>query len=370
MKRLTGWILLIVLLLAAVPACAVDNSHSFNFDLTVNGEHEAHVNPGQVVTVMFTLERTDSTDPYTMYAMQNEIKYDDTFVQLVENGSIVNASIETRDIALRGGRREFYMNYVSFADGEQWNAKQIIGTFQVQINGTSGATILSNENYKVSLRDGSDVYAAQAEDLTLIVSADCIVHFETNGGSEMEDATVLYGELLERPEDPVRAGYHVEGWYTDIDLTQLWDFETMPVESNMTLYAKWAEGDPAPEGLWSKIVDWFKNLFGGIDLSGIGGALAGVGKGLLIGLPILLLLLLLLLLLFRRKCKVIFIVNGGAAIDPVKVKRGEKLENLPIPVRGYSIFCGWYKDDRFTDPWYAGVDKVTKRKTKLYAKWL
>ena len=67
---------------------------------------------------------------------------------------------------------------------------------------------------------------------------------------------------------------------------------------------------------------------------------------------------------------VIFVTNGGAPIDPIKVKRGAKLENLPVPVRGYSIFCGWYKDERFTDPWYAGVDKVTKRRTKLYAKWL
>ena len=80
--------------------------------------------------------------------------------------------------------------------------------------------------------------------------------------------------------------------------------------------------------------------------------------------------------IFARYCnisaigKVIFVTNGGAPIDPIKVKRGDKLENLPVPVRGYSIFCGWYKDERFTDPWYAGVDKVTKRKTKLYAKWL
>ena len=41
-----------------------------------------------------------------------------------------------------------------------------------------------------------------------------------------------------------------------------------------------------------------------------------------------------------------------------------------MPVRGYSVFCGWYKDAAMTDPWYAGVDKVKKRKTKLYAKWL
>lgn len=369
MKRLTGWILLIVLLLAAVPAYAVDNSRSFNFDLSVNGQHEVQVTPGEIVTVMFTLERTDSGDPYTMYAMQNEIRYDDTFVQLVENGSIVSAGIETRDIALRGSGREFYMNYVSFADGEQWNARQIIGTFQVQVNGTSGATVLSNENFKVSLRDGSDVYAAQAEDLTLIVSGDCIVHFETNGGSAVEDLSVLYGELIPRPEDPVREGYWLEGWYTDIDLTQAWDFETMPVQSNLTLYAKWTEGEPEPESIWAQIGDLIRKLLERIMLLLENVSLGGLGKYLIWILPALLVLLI-LLLLTRRKCRVIFVTNGGAPIDPMKVKKGRTLSNLPIPVRGYSMFCGWYKDEKLTDPWYAGVDKVKKRKTRLYAKWM
>ena len=61
MKRFTGWLLLIVLLVGvALPAYAVDNSRSFNFDLSVNGEHEVHVVPGEVVTVMFKLSRVDS----------------------------------------------------------------------------------------------------------------------------------------------------------------------------------------------------------------------------------------------------------------------------------------------------------------------
>lgn len=379
MKRFACLVFSCVLMLAALcpAALAVDESRSYTFDLAVNGSNEVHVNPGDIVTVVFTLRRTDSGDPYTMYAMQNEIRYDDEFVRPVENGVIVNSSVQNQDIALRGGDRAFYMNYVSFADGEEWNANQLVGTFQLEVLGTAGATVLKNENCLVSLRDGSDSYASEVNDLTLIVSSDCIVHFETNGGTVLDDINVLYGEMIPRPEDPVREGYHLEGWYSDIDLTQAWDFETMPVQSNMTLYAKWAEGDPEPDSIWTIIGNWFRNLFDSIgellddfDLSGLGDWIGGVGKYLLLAIPGLLILLLLILLLCRRKRKVIFVTNGGAPIDPIKVKRGDKLENLPVPVRGYSIFCGWYKDERFTDPWYAGVDKVTKRKTKLYAKWL
>ena len=372
MKRLSCWFFICILALTMLcpSALAVDNSRSYTFDLSVNGSSEVHVNPGDIVTVVFALKRTDSGDPYTMYAMQNEIRYDDEFVRPVENGSVVTASVEHQDIALRGGDRAFYMNYVSFADGEEWIANQLVGTFQLEILGTAGATVLKNENCLVSLRDGSDAYASTANDLTLIVSGDCIVHFETNGGTLLDDRTVLYGEYMEAPEDPVREGYRLEGWYSDIDLTQLWDFATMPVERNMTLYAKWAEGEPESESIWAVIGGCFEDLLSGIDLSGLGSAIAGAGACLLAGLIGLLLLILLILLLCRRKCRVIFVTNGGAPIEAIKVKRGAKLENLPIPVRGYSIFCGWYKDERFTDPWYAGVDKVSRRKTKLYAKWL
>lgn len=139
--------------------------------------------PGDVVTVVFTLRRNDSGEAYTMFGMQNEIAYDENFVKPVENGSVVNADVRTQDIALRGGGREFYMNYVSFADGVEWNATQIVGTFQLEIIGTSGVTILSNQNYKVSLRDGSDAYQADCQDLRLIVSNECEVSFETNGGT-------------------------------------------------------------------------------------------------------------------------------------------------------------------------------------------
>lgn len=366
MKRIIGWILFLVVLFSGT-AFAVDNSRSYVFDLAANGKHEINVMPGDVITVVFTLQRTDSAEPYTMYAVQNEIRYDDSFVEILPNGSIVSPEVETRDLGLIDGDRTFYMNYVSFADGIEWNASQLVGTFQVKINGTSGATVLSNENYKVSLRDGSDIYEASSNDLTLIVSSDCLVRFETNGGSGTSDTTVVYGELLPRPADPMRDGYLLEGWYTDIDLTQAWDFDSMTVTSNMTLYAKWSEQPVEPEqddNLWTKIVDWLKNLFANIDTE-------NWIRYLMIGIPVLAALMLFWLLIFPlRRRKVIFITNGGAPIDPIKVKRGQTLKNLPVPVRGYSMFCGWYKDEKLTDPWYADVDKIKKRKTKLYAKWL
>lgn len=362
MKRFIAGFLLLALLLSAQTALAVNQKRNYTFDLNVNGQHEVRVQKGDVITVVFTLQRTDSTSAYTMYAMQNEIRYDDEFVRIIEDGSIVSADVRTKDVPLIDGSREFYMNYVSFADGVQWKANQLVGTFQMEILADTGISKLTNENYKVSIRDGSDAYQATANDLTLIVSDECVVSFETNGGTPIEDITVLYGEKLARPEEPVKSGWHVAGWYRDIDLTQEWNFDEDTVDSNMTLYAKWAEGDPQ-RNIFANAWNWIRNLF-----AGLGDCLSAWWPWWLL-LPGALLLLLILLLLFRRGCRVIFETNGGAPIDAVRVKKNDTLDNLPVPVRGYSTFSGWYKDQALTDPWYAGVDKVKKRKTILYAKW-
>ncbi len=108
----------------------------------------------------------------------------------------------------------------------------------------------------ISLPDGSGSYGSTSNELLLILSTNCTVRFQTNGGTPLEPVTAIFGELLTRPADPIREGYHLVGWYRDILLTEEWDFEQDTVQGNMTLYAKWEAGDPPstePEstpGLW------------------------------------------------------------------------------------------------------------------------
>lgn len=63
----------------------------------------------------------------------------------------------------------------------------------------------------------------------------------------MDDVTAVLGEKLQKPEDPVRESYYLEAWCTDMDLNNAWDFSEDTVKGNMTLYAKWAEGEPQSE---------------------------------------------------------------------------------------------------------------------------
>lgn len=74
------------------------------------------------------------------------------------------------------------------------------------------------------------------------------IRFDSNGGSQVEDQVVEAGKLAERPEDPTRSGYRFDGWYSDGELKEKYDF-SKPVSADLTLYAKWTgTGDDNSSG--------------------------------------------------------------------------------------------------------------------------
>ena len=51
--------------------------------------------------------------------------------------------------------------------------------------------------------------------------------------------TVYLGGLITEPAEPVRTGYVFDGWYTEPECTNYWDFVNDKVTGNTTLYADW-----------------------------------------------------------------------------------------------------------------------------------
>ncbi len=71
------------------------------------------------------------------------------------------------------------------------------------------------------------------------------VTFDSQGGSDTDSVQVSRNQTVAKPDDPVRDGYRFDGWYTDPEGTQSYDFETNVTQS-FTLYAKWT----AQESEW------------------------------------------------------------------------------------------------------------------------
>lgn len=249
--------IILLISVSVIPVFATDESMSFLFELTVDGRDEIEVEQGDVITVAFKLYRTDLSEQYTMYAMQNEIRYDSTFFELVEDSVILNQGVVSTDIAMVDQYREFYMNYLSMSGGEQWDPSVLVGSLQLRVIGEAGVTTISNQDYLISNQDGTDRYLCEAANLTVVLSTECMVSFETNGGSEIPSVTVQFGEKLNPPDIPVREGYDFAGWYKDIHLREEWDFENDVVEGNMRLYAKWTTAVASEEAESNELYFWY-----------------------------------------------------------------------------------------------------------------
>ena len=250
-KRKYRRILTILVLLGIAVGCALgisaSNDQTFHFSLQVDGGSEKKVSTGDIITVMFTLERTDSEMPYTQYAMQNEIVYDSTFFSFVEDSFFVKDTIVSNRVSADPFEERVYMNYLSLSGGTSWNAKTTIGSFQLRVTGKSGSARISNQNCSVSRADGSSSYAYTTQDILIVVSDECCITFDTRDGRSATSKNVHRNAAIPMPADPVRDGYLFTGWYTDRDCTIRWTGNT--AEYNLRLYAGWKKDDGSGVGV-------------------------------------------------------------------------------------------------------------------------
>ncbi len=100
----------------------------------------------------------------------------------------------------------------------------------------------------------------------LIKPANPKVTFDSKGGSDVAAKPVKNGDAISAPDAPTKDGYVFAGWYTDVALTQKYDFNTA-IMDNMTLYAKWIPGGPC--GVGGKLT-WKLDDNGTLTISGSG----------------------------------------------------------------------------------------------------
>lgn len=133
------------------------------------------------------------------------------------------------------------------------------------------------------------------------------IAFNTNGGSYISGQTVESGKTIVKPNDPTRQGYIFKGWYSDVNLENVYDFSSAVTE-NITLYAKW-----------------------------------------------------------NNTYTVKFQTNGGNTIEDQIIENGEKVTKPNDPTRSRSTFVGWFSDSQLKEK-YDFSSTVTKDMT-IYARW-
>jgi uncharacterized repeat protein (TIGR02543 family) len=65
------------------------------------------------------------------------------------------------------------------------------------------------------------------------------VSFNSQGGNTLDDITADSYSTVSSPANPTRTGYTFTGWYKEASCTNLWNFATDVVTTDIILYAKW-----------------------------------------------------------------------------------------------------------------------------------
>lgn len=167
MKRLLSSLTLLLLLcVLTLPALAAEPE--LHFALSANGKTALEVENGDIITVNLVLERTDADEPYTLYGMQDELRYDGSFLEIVDGSLLTYPGIVTTDLAVEGSYRELYLNYVSLSGGEEWQSRTTVGSVQFRVIGSKGISRITNQDALVSggqcsWQDVSIAIAGEAE---------------------------------------------------------------------------------------------------------------------------------------------------------------------------------------------------------------
>ena len=139
------------------------------------------------------------------------------------------------------------------------------------------------------------------------------VTFNSNGGSEVATQTVKNGKTVSNPENPTKIGFLFDGWYSDSELKNLFDFAT-PITGNIALYAKWQE----------KVTEVLEYT-------------------------------------------VTFNSNGGSEVATQTVKNGKTVSKPENPTKTDFLFDGWFSDSELKNL-FDFATPITGN-IALYAKW-
>jgi len=166
------------------------------------------------------------------------------------------------------------------------------------------------ETQDLTVDDDSDIKIVKNNDKleieTLSKTVTYEVKFNSNGGSSVENMTVISGNTVDLPK-PTKDGYVFKGWFKESSLEN--EFKsTDKVESDLSLYAK-----------WNKIVT------------------------------------------------LTFDSNGGSPVNSIDIEAGKTI-TLPIPTRSGYTFDGWYLDNLWSSE-YTDTTEAPSHNETLYAKW-
>lgn len=300
---------------------AIDNSRTYNFQLTANRGWAATVNVGDEITLEVILQRVDDnkTGDYAMYTMQDEITYDSRYFSLIEDSKEIASGCDFNMRTLDDGiRKRIILSQMTLEDeGVQTPDILEVAIFKLKALKPIQKGSIISRNSKVNTKTGN-TYTTTANDVEITIIGFGPIYYAvvfegdtdstgtapSMGGKEKNEEFTLPDNTFRRND------YIFVGWNDGIKTYKAGDVYTMPGHP-VTFTAQWEEYKPYIISFDSK---------------------------------------------------------GGSPVVPQTVYLNKKVMEPNKPTKKDYTFDGWYIDSDYTKIWNFSVDTVTGDMT-LYAKW-
>lgn len=232
-----------------VPAFATATGDiKMTYDLTSGGKNDIVVKNGDVITVSYKLSASESA---SASVTQNEIYYDHTFFQLVEDSNKASTGFTDYTTSVQerlDGKRYVYFN--TMTTHTHTTTPQEIGTFRLKVIATSGETTVSSVNVKAE--DSScNKFDSVTKNLHVSIGSQqpqkFKVTFSNGSGGVHQQYQVESGNSVTIPSGPAKSGYTFSYWSISGDSTQYLPARTYTPTHDVTFTPNWTK-DSVPGG--------------------------------------------------------------------------------------------------------------------------
>ena len=205
-----------------------------------------------------------------------------------------------------------------------------------------------------------------------------VLSFNTDGGNEIEAVEVYDNAKVDKPVDPVKNGYFFDGWYTDIELENAFDFAA-GINGDTTLYAKYTKGvnvsfantgDAAVEAVLvrpnaaitepsvvpTKADQYFNGWYADEDCTTAFDFAAGVAVDTVVYAG------------WRNPITLSFDSKDGSAVEDIQTDVNVAITLPAAPTKEGYVFDAWYTDESYIIK-FNGENGISES-TTVYAKWL
>lgn len=151
---------------------ANDDSMSYEFNLTASGKHTVKVSAGDSFTVSYKIYRTDADTDFNIYAVQNEIEYDPSVFELVEDSITCKYTVSLH--SYDDGRCRVFMNaFSSSLSGFEYKQGAEFGSFTLKVKDDAepGSYTITSNNCGMAVPGGGALYSHTVNDLTVEIES-------------------------------------------------------------------------------------------------------------------------------------------------------------------------------------------------------